>query len=94
MSQLNDKELQILRQIERNPLISQRELSRATGVSLGLINILLKKFLRTGYMQVSQLNKRKLEYVLTPQGFLAVTRKTYQYANRTIRDYQHLYSQL
>lgn len=94
MSQLSNKELKILGEISRNSVISQRELSRATGVSLGLINVILKRFLKTGYLHVSSLNKRKLEYILTPQGFLAVARKTYHYATSTIRDYQLLHRSL
>ena len=94
MSPLKDKELQVLGQISRNSLISQRELARATGVSLGLINIILKKFFKTGYLQVTQLNKRKLEYLLKPKGLLAISSRTYQYATRTIRNYQQLQQQL
>lgn len=94
MAPLNDKELTILSHIARNSLISQRQLSSATGISLGLVNVLLGKFLKAGYLKVSQLNKRKLEYFLTPSGFVAVARKTYQYATRTIRDYHQLHSQL
>jgi DNA-binding MarR family transcriptional regulator len=94
MSDFNDKELSVLDHVGRNSSISQRELARATGISLGLINVILKKFLRTGYLQVSQLNKRKLEYILTREGFMAVTRRTYQYATRTIRNYHQIHSQL
>lgn len=94
MSSLNDKELRVLDEIARNSSISQRELAVATGVSLGLINVILKKFLKTGYLQVTHLNKRKLEYLLTPKGFMAVARKTYHFATRTIRDYQQLQNQL
>lgn len=94
MTTLNDKELRVLDLVGRNSSISQRELARATGISLGLINILLKKFLNVGYVKVSRLNKKKLEYVLTPKGFLAVTRKTYQYATRTIQNYRQLQTQL
>ncbi len=93
-SNLNEKELQVLTQISRNSSISQRELARATGISLGLVNILLKKFLKVGYVKISRLNKKKLEYALTRQSFLALTRKTYQYATRTIRDYHRINEQL
>ncbi len=94
MDKLSDKELQVLDRVGRNSSISQRELARDTGISLGLINVILKKFLQVGYLQVSRLNKRKLEYVLTPAGFLAMARRTYNYATRTIRNYQSLHSQI
>lgn len=94
MPNLNDKELIVLDQLGRNSLISQRELAKSTDISLGMINLLLKKFLGGGYLQVARLNKRKLEYILTPKGFLAITRRTYMYANRTIQDYRNLQRQL
>jgi len=94
MDKLNEKELRVLNQVAQNSVISQRELARETGISLGLINVILNKFLKTGYLQVASLNKRKLEYLLTPQGFLTITRRTYQFATRTIQNYRNLQRQL
>ena len=90
----NEKDFRILDQIAGNPAISQRALARDTGISLGLTNLTLKKFLKTGYVQVTRLDKRKLEYLLTPKGFLAMTQRTYRYVSRTITEYQRLKGQL
>lgn len=90
----SEKDIRVLDQIAQNPTISQRALARNTGISLGLINVIVKKFLKTGSLQITHLNKRKLEYLLTPEGFLAITRRTYRYVSKTITDYQRLQQQL
>ena len=94
MTPLSDKETTVLNQISRNSLISQRELARSTGISLGLVNIILKKLLKFGHLQVSNLDKRKLEYLLTPRGLAAATHKVHQYATETIKKYRNLQGQL
>lgn len=57
-------------------------------MSLGLINVILKKLAKTGHIKVTHLNKKKLEYLLTPQGFLEASQKTYEYTLKTIRRYR------
>ena len=94
MSTISDKELKVLDQIARNSVVSQRELAQTTGISLGLINVILKKMLKTGHLQVLRLNRRSLEYLLTPSGFLAVSRRTYTYAAQTIRNYHRIHRRL
>lgn len=84
---LSEKEVIVLDRIARNAAASQRALSKATGISLGLINVILKKFLRTGFIKVTNLNKRQVEYLLTPAGMLAATRRTYHYATNVVRNY-------
>lgn len=89
-----DKETVVLDSIFHKPSISQRELAKMTGVSLGLVNVILRKFVSTGYIQVSRLNKRKIQYLLTPQGLLETVKKTHKYATETIQNYKRIQSQL
>ena len=42
---MQDSEVLILEELERNSDITQRELSEKTGLSLGMVNLLLKKFI-------------------------------------------------
>lgn len=88
------KEAEVLTSISHQASITQRELSRKTGISLGLVNLILKRFIKTGYVQVTRLNKRKVEYLLTPQGFLETARRTYTYATTTIRNYNALQARI
>lgn len=90
MAGLTDKEIFLLEQISRKNLMSQRELAKRTGISLGLINTLLKKLLRSGHIRISYLNKKKLQYQLTYMGLMATTRKTHAQATKTIQNYRQI----
>jgi len=94
MDQLTEKEVLILDQVLRRSKSSQRDLSKKTGISLGLINVILKKLLKTGMIKVSQLNKRKMEYLLTPEGFMEASRKVYRKTAETIRNYRSIESSI
>ena len=73
-----DTHLKVLRLLESNPQMSQRQLAAALGVSLGKTNFCLKALLAKGLLKVQnfQSSKRKLAYayLLTPAG---ITEKTY-----------------
>lgn len=59
-----DTHLQVLRLLQVNPCMSQRELAAALGVSLGKTNFCLKALLDKGLLKVQnfQSSKRKLAY--------------------------------
>jgi EPS-associated MarR family transcriptional regulator len=65
----------ILRLIEAQPEISQRELARALGVSLGKTHYLLKALLEKGLVKAHDFrrsdNKPACAYLLTPAGIAA-----------------------
>ncbi len=62
----------ILKLIEERPQISQRELSRELGLSLGKVNYCLRAFAQRGLVKVRNFrradNKRAYAYYLTPAG--------------------------
>ncbi len=91
---MTEKETLILGQILQKTSISQRELAKKTSLSLGLINGILKKLANNGYIQTSKLNKRKLQYLLTSQGFHETVKKTHQYATDTIQNHKRLQTRL
>ncbi len=94
MSSLIDKEILILNQISKTPSASQRELSRMTRISLGLINIILRSLLKKGHMRVSPLNKRKLSYVLTQEGLLEAIKGNHLQLEGIIQKYKSLQTDL
>lgn len=72
----------VLRLIESNPEISQRELADQLGVSLGQINYQLKALKEKGLVKVGNFirsdNKLAYVYLLTPKGVadrLAITKR-------------------
>jgi len=82
--EISDKDLKIMEEIAKDKGITQRELSKRAGISLGMVNISLKKLARKGYVKVKGMNKRSLEYVLTPKGFSEKAKKSYRYFLNTL----------
>jgi DNA-binding MarR family transcriptional regulator len=74
-----NNEFQILKHIENSQKLSQREISRNTGLSLGNVNILLKHLIREGFVRVERLNPRSIRYILTSKGFREKTEAAYRY---------------
>ena len=72
-------EIDILEILDNNEDISQREIAKLSGFSLGKVNILLKKFANKGFVKIEKLNSKNLQYILTPKGFTHLTKKTYKY---------------
>lgn len=77
------KELEILQQIHSNEYITQRDLANTVGISIGAVNLLIKKMLTTGLIKMEKLNARTMRYILTPEGMAEKTAKTYQYMVRS-----------
>lgn len=73
---------------------TQRGLAKQTGYSIGLINTILKKLTKTGYIKIATINKKRIQYLLTTKGFAATSRVAYNYVLRTFRDYHKLYIQI
>ncbi|MBI2339384.1 MAG: winged helix-turn-helix transcriptional regulator [Deltaproteobacteria bacterium] len=69
---------------------SQRELAKKPGVSIGLINAILKKLISRGYIRVKALNKKKLNYLLTPKATVQMAQRSYQAVLNTIHRYREL----
>jgi len=65
---------------------SQREIAREAGLSLGMTNALLKRFVERGWVSVRHINARNLHYALTPEGVNEVARRTYRFFKRSARN--------
>jgi hypothetical protein len=81
---ISERELEIINVIAKGAPFNQRSLSTQTGMSLGMTNLLLRRLVVKGYLKVRQLNRRKVEYLLTPRGFSEKAKKSYRYTLRTI----------
>ena len=86
--------LKLLKILQINPDMTQRELSRELGVSLGKANYCLKALLDKGWIKVNNFRKspRKLSYVylLTPAGIEAKATLTSRFLKRKMREYELL----
>lgn len=82
MTTQHDKEYLILAQIDANPDTTQRDLSRHTGLSLGSVNLLLKKMANEGLVKVESIPAHRVAYMLTPRGMVEKANKTVNYIKR------------
>ena len=69
--------------LEEEPLASQRLLAENAGMSIGLMNAVLKRFVERGWIMLSNVNLRKLSYAITPAGIAELTARSQQFAKRT-----------
>ena len=63
-----ERELQILEYLERNPDTTQADLATRLGVAVGSVNWYLKRMINKGHIKVRQMQRRRLRYLITPQG--------------------------
>ena len=70
---------QILAEIDRDPAISQRQLSNNLGVSIGIVNWHMKRFVKKGLVRLQKTPVRRYLYFLTPAGFAEKARLTADY---------------
>jgi len=65
---LSDRELTLLEEIEHDPDVSQATLAVQLGVAVGTVNLLIKRLIAKGYVKVKRAQRRKLRYIITPEG--------------------------
>jgi EPS-associated MarR family transcriptional regulator len=94
LKQTNETHLKVLRHIEENPEITQRELAQELGVSLGKVNYCLKALVQKGWVKASNFknsnNKSAYAYLLTPKGIERKAQITARYLRRKIDEYEVL----
>lgn len=93
----SSKELIILSNVHEtllsSPEASQRDISKALNMSLGMTNNILKRFVEKGWLCMNKISSRNIRYVLTPDGLKEVAKRSYNYIKRTIKnvyDYKEL----
>jgi len=91
MNPAEQAQLRILKIIETEPEISQRQLAEVLGVSLGKTNYLIKALLEKGHIKAGNFmraeNKLKYAYLLTPEGIRAKLELTRNYLARKEQEY-------
>jgi DNA-binding MarR family transcriptional regulator len=84
------RDLRLLEELERNPIVSQRELSHRFGIALGVTNACLRRMARKGWIRIRDLNPRRIGYYLTPKGLLEKTRLTIHLISFRVQHYSEL----
>ena len=81
---MDEREFELVNIIGADIAANQRDLSRHMDLSLGMVNMLIRRLASKGYIRINQLNKRKVEYILTPKGFSEKMKKSFRYMLKTV----------
>ena len=88
----------ILKILEANPEISQRDLARELGISLGRANFCLKALIEKGLLKVTNFrnskNKMAYMYLLTPSGIEEKSVITARFLKIKMQDYANLEAEI
>lgn len=84
----SDRELIMLEHIERDPDITQASLAAQLGVAVGTVNWHIKRLISKGYVKVKRAQRRKLRYIITPEGIAFRARLTVNYIETSMRLYR------
>jgi DNA-binding MarR family transcriptional regulator len=88
------RDLQLLEEIERNPRISQRELSHKFGIALGVTNACIKRMARRGLIRLKGIPPRRIAYYITPKGFAEKGNLALRFFSYNIRLYAEMKKQI
>ena len=83
-----EQDLRILEQVEQDPDITQADLAARLGVAVGSVNWYLKRLINKGYIKVRQMQRRRLRYLITPQGVAEKARLTASFMQFSMRLYR------
>ena len=86
----NPRELSLLEQIERDPDVTQASLATQLGVAVGTVNWHLKRLVEKGYVKVKRAERKKLRYIITPEGLALRARLTVDYIERSFDLYRKI----
>ena len=89
---------QILRDISKNPRISQREIALKNRISLGKVNYAIKSLIEKGYVKIQNFkgseNKRKYMYILTPTGLYEKAKLTSVFLKWKMEEYERIIKEI
>lgn len=94
MTHLDEVRYRILRALDRNPHMSQRELARELSISLGKINYCLRAVITRGWVKAKTLpgggSKRGYAYFLTPKGLEEKAKVAARFLKHKMAEYENI----
>lgn len=91
---MDESQFKTLRELAKDGTLSQRELSKKMGLSLGRVNYLVNQLLKKGYIKAKRFknSKHKIAYMyyLTPKGMSEKVTQTYNFLQRKTEEYEKL----
>jgi EPS-associated MarR family transcriptional regulator len=88
----------LLKILEENPGLSQRDLAKRLGISLGKVNFCLNALVAKGSLKINNFrnsdNKLAYAYLLTPSGMEQKARMTVQFLKYKVQEYERLRAEI
>ena len=91
---VSEEEFRLIQEVRNDETLTQRKLSEKTGISLGTVNLILKRLTKKGYIKVKRLNRRNFQYLLTPEGFTELSKRSYRYLLKTINSVRKMKAEI
>jgi DNA-binding MarR family transcriptional regulator len=82
------RELTLLEKIENDPDVNQSTLATQLGVAVGTVNWHLKRLIAKGYVKVKRAERKKLRYIITPEGIALRARLAVDYVEKSFSLYR------
>ncbi len=88
----------LLKTLEDNPSLSQRDLAKRLGISLGKVNFCLNALVEKGFLKINNFrnsnNKLAYAYVLTPRGIEMRAKMTVRFLKYKVQEYERLKAEI
>lgn len=82
------RDLHLLEHIEADPDVNQTTLADKLGVAVGTVNWHLKRMVAKGYVKLQRAERKKLRYIITPEGLAFRARLTMDYVEQSFNLYR------
>jgi DNA-binding MarR family transcriptional regulator len=83
------RELALLENIEKNPDVTQASLATQLGVAVGTVNWHLRRLIDKGYVKIKRAERKKLRYIITPEGIALRALLTVDYVEQQFLFYRN-----
>ena len=86
-------QITLLSSLEKGKVVTQPSLAQKAKISLGFVNVLLKRAMRKGYVKVNAAPYKRFIYYMTPQGFSEKSRLVASYLDNSLEFFRLARSQ-
>jgi len=84
----------LLKSLQQDANLTQRQLSKELGISLGKVNYCLQSLVKKGFIKINNFknsqNKTQYSYLLTPTGIEEKTKLTIEFLKAKTKEYEAL----
>jgi DNA-binding MarR family transcriptional regulator len=88
------RDLALLQGIEADPDVSQAKLAEDLGVAIGTVNWHLQRLIEKGFVKAKRAERRKLRYIITPEGITLRAKLTLAYIQQSFRLFRQVRHQV